>query len=256
LGGALKAVIFAGGRGTRLSEETGLVPKPLVSVDHQPILFHIMANYSRFGVTEFVILTGYKGEEIKKYFDDFWTFSEEITFDLSQSHKISVNRKLPPWKVTVIDTGLETQTGGRLGYLKGRIDEPFFLTYGDGVSDVDLSALLDLHHKSEALVTLTAVQPKGRFGALVVNNNLVSSFIEKPSGDKSWINGGYFVVEPEALNYIKGAQDTWEESVLQPLAKIKKLGAYKHHGCWYPVDTIRDLYNLREAVARKEFPWL
>ena len=252
----MKAVIFAGGRGTRLSEVTELVPKPLVNVDHQPILFHIMSNYARFGVTEFIILAGYKGEEIKKYLDDFWAFSEEITFDLSQNHRNSVNRKLPSWKVTVLDTGLETQTGGRLGYLKGRIDEPFFLTYGDGVSDVDISTLLDLHQKSESLVTLTAVQPKGRFGALDIENNVVTSFIEKPSGDKSWINGGYFVVEPEVLSYVKDPQDIWEDSVLQPLAKIRKLSAYKHHGSWYPVDTIRDLHNLREAVARKEFPWL
>ncbi len=252
----MKAVILAGGRGTRLSEETRIIPKPLVDAAGRPLIWHIMKNYAIHGVTEFVILAGYKAEEIKKYFADFWLLDSDVTFEFSDGHKLIHESKSPNWKVTILDTGIETQTGGRLKRAAPYLNSDFFLTYGDGVSDVDLTSLKEIHIQNGNLLTLTAVQPPARFGALVLSDNQVIDFKEKVDGEESWVNGGYFVVNPIVLSRILGDSSILEVDVLPELARSGKLGFYKHEGFWQPVDTMRDLERLRSEIADKKLPWM
>ena len=251
----MKAVILAGGRGTRLAEETQFKPKPLVEANGKPLIWHIMQNFSRHGVTDFIILSGYKGQQIREYFANFWLHQADLTFDLATpSQEIHKIRGLP-WKVTVLDTGVDTNTGGRIARLKGLLVEDFFLTYGDGVSDVDIQKLMLSHQSSNNFVTLTAVQPPARFGALNLNANQVIGFQEKPKGDGAWVNGGFFVLTPKIFDYLGGDSSSFEIDALPKVADAGKLGAYKHSGYWQPVDTIRDLQKLEEAIVSGALPW-
>ena len=251
----MKAVILAGGRGTRLTEETQSKPKPLVEASGKPLIWHIMQNFSRYGVTDFIVLSGYKGQQIREYFANFWLHQADLTFDLAtQSQEIHKIRGLP-WKVTVLDTGVETNTGGRIARLKGLLTEDFLLTYGDGVSDIDIQKLIVNHKSSNNLATLTAVQPPARFGALNLKGNQVISFQEKPEGDGAWVNGGFFVLTPEIFDYLDGDNSSFEIDALPKVADAGKLGAYKHSGYWQPVDTIRDLQRLEEALKSGALPW-
>lgn len=250
------AVILAGGKGTRISEESLTRPKPLVEAAGHPLLWHIMQNFSLAGITEFVILAGYKGNQIKEYFANYWMINTDITFDLSTpNRKIHESRGLP-WKVTVLDTGLETMTGGRLAKAQSQINDTFFLTYGDGVSDIDIKKLLAFHRVNNVTATLTAVQPPARFGALDINADFVKSFEEKPSGDGSWINGGFFVFEPNIFDFAMYDGTVLESEILPQLALQNQLGAYKYEGFWQPVDTLRDLHRLEEYIRTKKLPWL
>jgi len=252
----MKAVILAGGRGTRLMEETQVKPKPLVEANGKPLIWHIMQNFSRYGVTDFIILAGYKGQQIREYFANFWLHQADLTFDLSapnpEIHKV---RGLS-WKVTVLDTGVDTNTGGRIAQLKGLLSEDFLLTYGDGVSDVDITKLILSHQNSNNLATLTAVQPPARFGALNLKGNQVLSFQEKPEGEGAWVNGGFFVLNPKIFEHLSKEDSSFEIDILPMVASSGKLGAYLHKGFWQPVDTIRDLQRLEEAIERGELPWM
>ena len=252
----MKAVILAGGRGTRLAEETQIKPKPLVEASGRPLIWHIMQNYALHGITEFIVLTGYKGQQIREYFANYWLHQADITFDLAtpdlEIHKV---RSLP-WKVTVLDTGINTNTGGRITQIKNLISEDFLLTYGDGISDVNIKDLISEHNRSNNLATLTAVQPPARFGALNLNGPQVNSFQEKPESEGSWVNGGFFVLTPKIFDYIQSDESSFEIDVLPNIARTGKLGAYRHYGYWQPVDTIRDLQRLEEAIKRGSLPWV
>ena len=257
----MKAVILAGGLGTRLSEETYAKPKPMVEIGGKPILWHIMKIYSSQGVNDFIVCSGYKGNLIKEYFSKYFLNSSDVTFELDKN-LIQIQRSFcEPWRVTIVDTGESTMTGGRLAriahYLEG---ERFFFTYGDGVADIDLLALLNFHTKNGKAVTLTAVKPPGRYGSLTFQSgsaNLVSSFSEKPAGDGVWINGGFFVLEKFALDYIKKGDDTvWEKEPLEQLAQEGELAAYRHNGFWKPMDTIRDMRDLETLWSDGNAPWM
>lgn len=254
----MKAVILAGGYGTRLSEETSVIPKPMVEIGGKPILWHIMKIYSAFGVDDFVICCGYKGHVIKKYFTDYWLNFADLTVDL-KNHEIDHHRNgCEPWKVTLIDTGDGTMTGGRLRRVRQHLDdETFFFTYGDGVADIDIGALLDFHRSRKSVATVTAVKPPGRFGALELNDELghVEAFREKPSGDGAWINGGFYVLEPSAIDYIEGDDTVWEREPMEQLAREGRLAAYRHRGFWQPMDTLRDKHVLEEHWERGDAPW-
>ena len=252
----MKAVILAGGRGTRLSEETQLKPKPLVEANGKPLIWHIMQNFSRYGVSEFIVLSGYKGQQIREYFANFWLHQADLTFDLSTPNQEILEVRGLPWKVTVLDTGVDTNTGGRIARLKGLLDDDFLLTYGDGVSDVDIQKLIVSHKKSNNLVTLTAVQPPARFGALSIKENQVISFQEKPEGDGAWVNGGFFVLSSKIFDYLVDDNTSFEFDTLPKIASFGKLGAFKHFGYWQPVDTIRDLQRLEEAIINGKLPWM
>ena len=247
---------MAGGRGSRLSEETTLKPKPLVEANGKPLIWHIMQNYSRHGITEFIVLSGYKGQQMREYFANFWLHQADLTFDLSTSNQEIHEVRGLPWKVTVLDTGIDTNTGGRIAHLKGMLNEDFLLTYGDGVSDIDISSLLKKHKELDNYVTLTAVQPPARFGALDLKGDRVVGFEEKPKGEGAWVNGGFFAVTPKIFDYLSTDSTSLEIDVLPKIAKDQKLGAYKHTGFWQPVDTIRDLYRLEEAIAAGALPWI
>ena len=251
----MKAVILAGGRGTRLAEETQFKPKPLVEANGRPLIWHIMQNYARFGITEFIVLSGYKGQQIREYFANYWLHQADITFDLTtpvlEIHKV---RSLP-WKVSVLDTGIDTNTGGRISQLSNLLQEDFLLTYGDGVSNVDIEELIRTHQDSYNIATLTAVQPPARFGALNLIGNQVNSFQEKPNGEGAWVNGGFFVLSPEIFRYLDGDTTSFEIDTLPKVANFGKLGAFKHFGFWQPVDTIRDLQRLEEAIGSGILPW-
>ena len=252
----MKAVILAGGRGTRLSEETSTKPKPLVEAGGQTLLWHIMKNYSRFGINEFVILAGFKGNLIREYFASYWLNQADVTFDLSKpDHHVLKTRNLP-WKVTVVDTGLETGTAGRIFAAKHLLDDVFLLTYGDGVADVDISKLIECHNKSSNIATLTAVQPPARFGALKLIDGQVVEFQEKPDGDGGWVNGGFLVVSPKVFSYLPGPNSSFEVHTLPVFAAEGALGVYKHLGFWQPVDTIRDLQRLEEFISAGMLPWI
>ena len=253
----MKAVILAGGLGTRLSEETHLKPKPMVEVGGKPILWHILKIYSHHGINEFVICCGYKGYLIKEYFANYFLHTSDVTFHMDDHNRIEVHqRKSEPWKVTLVDTGELSQTGGRLGRVRAYLgEESFCFTYGDGVADVNISALVEHHRRQGAQATLTAVQPPGRYGALHLEGDAVRQFQEKPDGDNAWINGGFFVLEPAVLDLIDSDGCSWEADVLPRLAAAGQLNAYRHHGFWQPMDTLRDRSRLEELWTSGQAPW-
>ncbi len=253
----MKAVILAGGKGTRISEESYLKPKPMIEIGEKPILWHIMKIYAKYGVNEFIICGGYKQYIIKEYFNNYPLYNSNVTFDLAANKKIVHSNLSENWKVTVVDTGMETMTGGRIKRIKEYVgDEPFFLTYGDGVSDVNIDELYKFHKKMGGYATLTAVQPSGRFGLVTIKENgAITSFIEKPKGDREWINGGFFVCEKEVFDYIEGDDTTWEREPLERIANDGKLFAYKHSGFWQPMDTLRDKNELEKLWQSGNAPW-
>jgi glucose-1-phosphate cytidylyltransferase len=253
----MKVVLLAGGFGTRLSEETDIKPKPMVEIGGKPILWHIMRIYSSYGFNDFIICCGYKGYVIKEYFANYYKHLSDFTINLSNGEIIMHNSNAEPWNVTLIDTGLNTMTGGRLKRVKEYLgNETFMLTYGDGVADVNIEELLKFHKKHGKAATVTAVQPSGRFGALSIDtNSAVNTFMEKPDGDGAWINGGFFVLEPEVLNYIKDDSTVFEREPLERLAKDNKLSAYRHKGFWKPMDTLRDKNELEELWNKGKAPW-
>lgn len=251
-----KAVILAGGLGTRLSEETELMPKPLVQIGGRPILWHIMSHYSHFGVNEFVICLGYKGYMIKDYFINYYPRQSDITVDLAKNAVEIHSARAEPWRVTLVDTGAATQTGGRLKRIRKYVEsEPFFMTYGDGVSDVDLRQLESFHVSEKRLSTVTAVRRPGRFGSLELDGSGVKSFIEKPLGDGGWINGGFFVLSPKVLDYIEGDSMPFENEPLHNLSEEGQLSAFKHSGFWYAMDTLREKRQLEEMWDSGTPPW-
>ena len=252
----MKAVILAGGLGTRLSEETVMRPKPMVEIGGKPILWHIMKYYSHFGVNDFVICLGYKGYMIKEYFANYFLHMSDVTIDLARNRTDIHENKVEPWRVTLVDTGEQTQTGGRLKRVRNYLDqEAFCMTYGDGVGDIDIRAQLEFHRAHGGLATITATQPPGRFGVLDVDEQRVSGIREKPKGDGAWINGGFFVLSPRVLDYIDGDDTLWERAPLERLAAEDQLFAYKHSGFWHPVDTLRDKTYLEELWATGRAPW-
>ncbi len=253
----MKVIILAGGLGTRISEETDIKPKPMVEVGGKPILWHIMKIYSHYGFNEFVICLGYKGYVIKEYFANYFLHQSDVTIDLQKNSMEIHESKAEPWKITLVETGLNTMTGGRIKQIAPYIgNETFLLTYGDGVSDVDIMDLVNHHRINGKLATVTAVQPMGRFGALNVDqNNTVLSFQEKPKGDGAWLNGGFFVLEPAVLKYIAGDQTAWEREPLESLARDGQLSAYCHKGYWQPMDTLRDKIHLEELWKSGTAPW-
>lgn len=254
----MKTVILAGGYGTRLSEETAIRPKPMVEIGGMPILWHIMKMYSMHGYNDFIICLGYKGYYIKEFFANYFLLSSDISVDLRNNKIEILNNSAEPWKVTLVDTGQDTMTGGRLKRIKNYVDnETFFLTYGDGVSDVDFNELLKFHKKQDTWATLTAVQPPGRYGAFTFTegSNLITSFREKPKGDSAWINGGFFVLEPEIFEYIEGDPITWEREPMEKLAHEGKLSAYKHYNYWQSMDSLRDKNVLENEWNSGNPPW-
>lgn len=254
----MKAVILAGGFGTRLSEETQSIPKPMVPIGSKPILWHIMKIYSSYGINDFIILLGYKGYVIKEYFANYFLHQSDVTIDIKNNNIEILNNSAEPWKVTLIDTGLHTMTGGRVKRIEDLIGgETFMLTYGDGVSDVNIDELLKSHQQHGKAVTMTAVQPEGRFGSLKFNDNQkVTSFEEKPKGDGVWINGGFFVCNPEVFSYINNGDETiFEREPLENLAKDGELYSFKHYGFWKPMDTLRDHKVLNELWENKKASW-
>lgn len=253
----MKAIILAGGHGTRISEETDFKPKPMVLIGGKPILWHIMKTYSHHGINEFIICCGYKGYVIKEYFANYFLHMSDVTFDLTDNSMVVHSHKAEPWKVTLVDTGDETMTGGRIKRVKRYVDgEAFMLTYGDGLADIDLKGLLDFHQRHGKLITMTAVQPDGRFGAIsTTNKGLVEKFEEKPRGDGSYLNGGYMVCQPEVFDYINDDNTIFEQEPLNNLARDKELMAFKHTGFWKPMDTLRDKIFLEELWKKDQAPW-
>jgi glucose-1-phosphate cytidylyltransferase len=253
----MKAVILAGGLGTRLSEETTIKPKPMVEIGGKPILWHILKSYSAHGINEFVICCGYKGYIIKEFFANYFLHTSDVTFDL-QSNKMEVHeRHAEPWKVTLVDTGEDTLTGGRLKRVRKFVenDEAFCFTYGDGVADIDIGASLAFHKAHGKLATMTAVQPPGRFGAIDIDGQRIVKFKEKPQGDGNWVNGGYFVLSPKVIDYIDADSTTWEKEPMERLASENELDAFLHSGFWQPMDTLRDKVLLEELWQSGQAPW-
>ena len=253
----MKVVILAGGFGTRLSEETDVKPKPMVEIGGKPILWHIMKTYSSYGFNDFVILLGYKGYVIKEYFSNYFLHQSDVTIDL-ENNKMEVHQhECEPWKVTLLETGLSTMTGGRIKRASKHINnKPFLLTYGDGVSNVDIASLVEFHRLHGKQITMTAVQPAGRYGALDIGESgVVANFMEKPKGDGAWINGGFFVCEPEVLDRINGDSTVFEQEPLMQLANDQQLVAYKHDGFWECMDTLRDKTNLCMLWDQQKAPW-
>lgn len=253
----MKAVILAGGLGTRLSEETATRPKPMVEIGGKPILWHILKMYSYHGINDFVICCGYKGYVIKEYFANYFLHMSDVTFDMRSNQMEVHHKRAEPWKVTLVDTGDESMTGGRLrrvvDYVKN--EDAFCFTYGDGVGDINISASIDFHRAHGKAATLTAAFPPGRFGALDLQNKQVMSFKEKPKGDGAMINGGFFVLTPRVLDYLSSDADVWEQEPLQRLAADDQLMAYEHHGFWQPMDTLRDKHLLEDLWASGKAPW-
>ena len=253
----MKAVILAGGLGTRLSEETNLKPKPMVEIGGMPILWHIMKMYSSHGVNDFVICCGYKGYVIKEYFANYFLHQSDITFDMKENKMIVHKKRVEPWKITLVDTGIDSMTGGRLSrvleYVKD--EDSFCFTYGDGVSNVNISELIAFHKKHGKDATLTSVYPPGRFGALDIQDNKIKKFTEKPKGDGALINGGFFVLSPNVLDRINGDDCVWEQEPLKGLAADGELMSYKHDGFWQPMDTLRDKVRLQELWDEGDAPW-
>jgi len=251
----MKAIILAGGFGTRISEESHLKPKPMIEIGGKPILWHIMKLYSVHGITEFIICCGYKGYVIKEYFANYFLHMSDVTIDMSNNQMEVHQKKAEPWKVTLIDTGENTQTGGRLKRVRDHIDSTFCLTYGDGVSDIHLKALITFHMEQQTLATVTAIQPAGRFGSLEIDGTHVKSFLEKPKGDNRWISGGFFVCEPEVFDYIEGDGVIWEREPLESLAHNKQLSVYLHEGFWTTMDTLRDKQYMEKLWNEGIAPW-
>jgi glucose-1-phosphate cytidylyltransferase len=251
----MKAVILAGGLGTRLSEETYLKPKPMVEIGNMPILWHIMKIYSHYGINDFVICLGYKGYMIKEFFSNFLLHSSDVTIDLQQNKIEIINSKSESWKITLVDTGDDTMTGGRLKRIQKYIDDTFCLTYGDGLSDIDISSTIELHKKNNLIGTITAVDPVGRFGVLDISENKVVGFQEKPKNSESLINGGFFVLEPKIFDYLKDDTTILEREPLEKLSKEGQLGVYHHKGFWLPMDTLRDKKKLDELWSNPNPPW-
>ena len=253
----MKCVILAGGLGTRLSEETQLKPKPMVDIGGRPILWHIMKIYSAFGVNDFIVCCGYKGYMIKEYFANYGLHMSDVTFDMSNNSVLVHQRLVEPWKVTLVDTGEDTNTGGRLRAVEAHIknEDAICFTYGDGVGDVDIGKLLKFHRDHGRLATVTAVQPPGRYGGLNIEKEAVREFIEKPKGDGGWINGGFFVLSPKVLRYVHDAQTSWESDSLSRLAADDQLMAFKHAGFWHPMDTLRDMRLLEQLWRDNRAPW-
>jgi glucose-1-phosphate cytidylyltransferase len=253
----LKAVILAGGLGTRISEETSSRPKPMVEIGGMPILWHVMKIYSHFGVNDFVICCGYKGYVIKEYFQNYFLHMSDVTFDLRENRMEVHHERAEPWKVTLVDTGEHSMTGGRLGRVAKYVqDDPeFFFTYGDGVGDIDIAASLAFHRAHGRSATLTATYPPGRFGALEISDGQIKSFKEKPKGDGGHINGGFFVLSPQVLSHIKGDDTVWEQEPLADLAVQGELMAFEHDGFWQPMDTLRDKVLLESLWASGKAPW-
>ena len=251
----MQSVILAGGLGTRLSEETSLMPKPMVEIGGKPILWHIMKILSKHGINDFIVCCGYKGYMIKEYFDNYSRHVDDFTLNLQTGKKTTIKKSSENWNVTLIDTGDLTQTGGRLRRIKKHINDTFLMTYGDGVSNIDIAALQQFHFNHGLKATVTAVQPPGRFGALKINGAKVKSFMEKPAGDSGWINGGFFILEPETIDLVADDTSIWEDYPLRQLAKTSQLGAYKHSGFWRPMDTLRDKHILENLWNNNEAPW-
>jgi len=252
----MKCVILAGGIGSRISEETLLKPKPLIEISGLPILWHIMKFYSAYNVNEFVICSGYKGYMIKEYFANYFLHMSDATFDLKNNKMEIHNKNAEPWKVTLVDTGLDTMTGGRLKKIKQYVDDnTFCFTYGDGLSDVNISELVDFHRSKKKISTVTAVQPPGRYGNLEVEQDIVKSFKEKPAEGGNWINGGFFVLEPSVFDYIPNDSTSWEREAMEKLSNANQLAAFKHSGFWYAMDTLREKNYLEELWNSGKAPW-
>jgi glucose-1-phosphate cytidylyltransferase len=253
----MKTVILAGGLGTRLSEETVVRPKPMVEIGGRPILWHIMKIYSAFGLNDFIVCLGYKGYMIKEYFSNYRLHGSDVTIDIGQNRMEIHQSNAEDWRVTLIDTGDDSMTGGRLKRIRPylREDEDFCMTYGDGVGDIDINALLRFHRQHGKPATITATQPPGRFGALQMKGNDIVSFVEKPRSDQNWISGGFFVLSPKVLDYVEGDETTWEREPLERLAREGKIAAYKHAGFWQPMDTLRDKVLLEQLWQSGKAPW-
>lgn len=254
----MKVVILAGGYGTRISEESHLRPKPMIEIGEKPMLWHIMKLYSYYGFNEFIVCAGYKQHIIKEWFADYYLHNSDITFDFTRGKNDTIvhNNVSEPWKVTIVDTGLNTQTGGRIKRIGKYINnEPFLMTYGDGISDVNIQELITFHKNAGGLCTLTAVQPEGKFGVLDINNNIIESFREKNKDDMGWINGGFMVIEPQILDYIDKDEDILESLVLERIARERKLNCYKHYGFWQCMDTMRDKEKLEKLWQENNAPW-
>lgn len=252
----MKAVILAGGLGTRISEETSFRPKPMVEIGGRPVLWHIMKIYSVFGVNDFVICLGYKGYMLKEYFANYFLHMSDVTFDMQKNHMHVHQNNAEPWRVTLVDTGEETMTGGRLRRVRQYLDdEDFCFTYGDGVGDVNIKSLIEFHRAQGKYATVTATQPPGRFGSLVLDEQQVVGFHEKPHGDGGWINGGFFVLNPKVIDYIDGDDTVWEREPMERLAVHRQLAAYFHRGFWQPMDTLRDKRHLEELWNTGSAPW-
>ena len=250
------AVILAGGLGTRISEESSLRPKPMIEIGGMPILWHIMKLYSFYEINDFIICCGYKGYLIKEYFSNYFLHTSDVTFDIREDRVTVLNQKSEPWRITLIDTGENTQTGGRLKRIRQYIeDDSFCMTYGDGLSDVNIKDQLAFHKQHKKRATITAVRPPGRFGALDLANNSVVRFVEKPTGDGGWINGGFFVLNRTVLDEIDGDSTVWEHQPLNRLANFGQLEAWKHHGFWHPMDTLRDKHYLEQLWVSDNAPW-
>lgn len=253
----MKVVILAGGFGTRLSEETDIKPKPMIEIGEKPVLWHIIKIYSYYGFNDFIICLGYKGYIIKEYFSNYFLHQSDVTMDLEKNSMEIHQSKAEPWKITLVDTGLNTMTGGRIKRVQKYInDETFMLTYGDGVGSINISELFEFHKKHNKFATVTAVQPSGRFGALNLDKQAnVLAFQEKPQGDNAWVNGGFFVLEPQIFNYIEGDETLWERKPVENLAKDGELIAYKHSGFWHAMDTLRDKNYLEQLWKSGQAPW-
>ncbi len=252
----MKVVILAGGLGTRISEETSVRPKPMIEIGAKPILWHIMKIYAAHGIQDFIICLGYKGYIVKEYFANYFLHMSDVTFNMSDNSMEVHQNSAEPWRVTLVDTGEKTMTGGRLKRVRSYLDkEDFCLTYGDGVGDINITELIKFHKQQGSLATLTAVQPPGRFGALNIDNKKVTGFDEKPRGDGGWINGGFFVLSPKTIDLIDGDETFWERGPMEKLARDGNLSAYVHKGFWHPMDTLRDKVYLEELWAAGTAPW-
>ncbi len=252
----MKAVILAGGYGTRISEETYSKPKPMIEIGGMPLLWHIMKTYSTFGIDDFIICCGYKGYMIKEYFVNYSLHNSDITLDLKENKMEIHHKSVEPWKITLVDTGLDTMTGGRLKKIKKYLgDETFCFTYGDGLSNVNITKLIEFHKNKKTLGTMTVVQPPGRFGKISLDSDKVTKFEEKPDGDGGWINGGFFVLEPAVIDYIKDDTTIWEREPLERLSKEGQMSAYRHIGFWQPMDTLRDKNQLEELWSSDKAKW-